>query len=110
MCIVQCITQNRTGVLNMTYEDVSRYTDLHDLIVNRVSLCNQLLGCKYDNSLDNPVLLRHAKGSYSVTIKGAMFATWHVYDLQQVEVAYNRLDGLYNGLWYLGSQNINQQL
>ena len=95
----------------MNYADVSTYTDYHDLVINRMSLCNELLGCRYHSSLSNPLVLKYKYGKYKVLVSGSEIAEFRPYDLDGVPDAYQRLDGLYNGLWYLlRSHNLNQQI
>lgn len=84
----------------MTYYDVCRWTDLHDLIVNRVNVINQMLGARYDNSADNALRVILCKGIYSLYICGALFATWHVYDLDETCNALERINAVNDAVWF----------
>lgn len=74
---------------------------LADLVVNRVSVINQILGARYDGCLDNPVRLRRVRGGYVVEVCGAPFVRYDLYDVHSTESALASLDALKEGLWLL---------
>ena len=83
----------------MGYADVVDWTRLVDIIENRVSIINQIMGARYDSCLDNPCILRYRRGEYVCTYCGETYATWHVYDLDTTRRAFERIDALSDALW-----------
>ena len=85
----------------VTYHDVDEWTRWDDLIVNRVSIANQILGARFDGDLTNPVQVRTKRGERYVTICGEEYACWKLYDLDSVMRAFGNVDALSDGLWLL---------
>lgn len=85
----------------MKYPDVCEWTRLYDLIENRVSVINQMLGARYDRCLENPCLVKYRRGEYSCLICGIEFCAWRIYDLDTTRRAMDRLEALNDGIWYL---------
>lgn len=85
----------------MTYYDVDRWSRVYDLVVNRVSIINQTLGARYDGLDTNPVRIRYRRGVYSCYVCGAPYCSFHVYDLDSTQCAFDSLSCLADGLWYL---------
>lgn len=85
----------------MTYDEVSRWAKLSDLINNRVKVINQVLGAHYVSNVLNPCRVTYARGSYSCEVCGHEYATWGVCDLDGIETAYDRIDSLADGVWLL---------
>lgn len=85
----------------MDYATVQDWTNLYELISNRVSVINQVLGARYDGLLTNPLQLHYHRGSYTCKVCGAEFASFRIYDLPSTSYAYDRLQGLNDGIWFL---------
>lgn len=85
----------------MTYEDVSYWTSQYDLVANRVKIVNQILGSRYDGSLDNPCLLRCKRGMYTCYVCDAPYFHFKAYDLVGIDDALRLIDALADGLWLL---------
>lgn len=85
----------------ITYHDVDEWTRWDDLIQNRVSVTNQILGARFDGDMSNPVQVRTRRGERYATICGEVFACWKLYDLDSVMQAFGRLDALTDSLWLL---------
>lgn len=85
----------------MDYATACEWLRLHDVIVNRVSIINQVLGARYDGCLDNPLLIRCKRGLYTVTLCGVDYVSWRAYDITSTDDALHILDGLKRGLWLI---------
>lgn len=83
------------------YEDVSRWTDKIDLIINRVSILNQILGMRYDGLTTNPCQFSYVRGRYVLSICGESYAHVMLYDVASADAAIVMLDALADGLWLL---------
>lgn len=86
----------------LTIEDMDTWTNLADLITNRVSIANQLLGAKYDGCLENPLRVLCKRGRYVCKLCGSDYATWRIYDMASTQYAYERISALSDGLWLIG--------
>lgn len=86
----------------MTIEQADMWARLTDLIANRVSIVNQLLGARFDGAKDNPLFVEYDHGRYVCKLCGEVYATWGVYDLCSTQAAYDRVDALADGLWLIG--------
>ena len=84
-----------------TYESVSRWSRLHDVILNRASVINQFLGFGYDGLSASPCHVVHKGGRYVVEVCGSPFVEWRLYDLASTEVALAKMDTFNDGLWLL---------
>ena len=96
----------------MNFEQVDLWARLTDLINNRVSVGNQLLGARYDGCKDNPLQLKYERGRYSCMLCGEVYAFWGVYDLDATQTAFERIDALVDGLWLIGRSgfgNLNKR-
>lgn len=85
----------------LTYHEVDEWTCWDDLIVNRVSVSNQILGARYDGDMSNPVQVVTTRGERRVTLCGQVFVRWKLYDLDSVMRAFERVDSLADSLWLL---------
>lgn len=83
----------------MTCYDALRWTKLHDLIINRLGVANQILGCRYDFSSDNPCVLRTSRGWYVCEVNGMELCSWRRYDESTTRRALARVDALAGLLW-----------
>lgn len=83
----------------MTFEQMGIWTKTHDLVRNRMRVLNQILGCRYDESPENPARLEYRHGTYRVRFCGRIVAEWRVYDLQSVQTAFERLDAMSDAFW-----------
>lgn len=86
----------------MDYATACDWLRLHDVILNRVSIVNQLLGARYEGCSDNPLFIRCKRGVYTLSVCGADYVSWRAYDLDTTDVAYRMIDGLKRGIWLLG--------
>ena len=85
----------------MNYHEVSQWVKMLDLVTNRVSVINQMLGARYDGCLENPCRLCYERGSYSCMICGECYASFPNYDMDATSAALSRLSDLNDGLWLL---------
>lgn len=85
----------------MTYEQADLWARMHDLIYNRVSVVNQLLGARYDGCRENPLQVVYEHGRYRCVLCGEDYASFGVYDLDTTQRALDRIDALQDGLWLL---------
>ena len=76
----------------------------HDLIVNRVGIMNQIVGCRYDLKSDNPYAIVYEHGSYTFTYFATPVVSWKVYDLAQVDHAFEVADAWSQCTWLM---NVN---
>lgn len=83
------------------YERINDWLRWDDLIVNRASVANQILGARHDNDMTNPVRVKTLRGERAVYICGALFVKWRMYDETSAMEAYNRMDALSDSLWLL---------
>ena len=98
------------------YDEITEWTNVFDIVVNRVNIINQTLGADCLGYRGSPVVIVYRKGLYVCKVCGANYATWRVYDLHSIRTALDRIDSLADGIWYLMrsgrllySQNVNQQ-
>lgn len=84
---------------DLRYADVCRWTKVHNLIVNRISIINQIHGCRYDGLVTNPCKLKRRDGHYVVDYCGEEMARWLLYDVDTVESAFRVVDRLSRALW-----------
>lgn len=87
--------------MSISYDDMCSWGKLTDLVVNRVSVINQILGARYDGCLENPVRLRRVRGGYVCEVCGEPFVRYDLYDVPSTESALAALDSLKEGLWLL---------
>lgn len=76
-------------------------TELMDVILNRVSIINQILGCKYDFAWDNPLVVSSRKGRVSVEISHATFSAERSSDADGLRRMLENLDVLKSALWLM---------
>lgn len=81
-----------------TYEQTAR---LVDVISNRVSVINQILGCRYDFAWSNPVTVVARRGRLKVKIFGVTFKTARLCDSDQLDDVVVALDLLKSALWLM---------
>ena len=100
------------------YDTVYKWSNLVDLITNRVDIINKTLDADYCGYRCAPCVIKYRRGVYVCEVCGARFASWRVYDVDSAQDAFDKIDSLADGLWYLmrsgrlfyDSQYINQQL
>lgn len=56
----------------LTYPEMVEWTRLFDLVANRVGVFNQIMGCHYAHSADNPMLLKKCKKRYEIYYDGSL--------------------------------------
>ena len=75
--------------------------ELMDVILNRVSIINQILGCKYDYAWDNPLVVASGKGRVTVKISHAIFSAAKCSDAECLRSMLANLDVLKTALWLM---------
>ena len=83
----------------MRYEDVTVWTNVHNLILNRVAMINQTHGKDYGWGHDCVCSVRYSRGWYTCSYSGIDLCTWHVYDLPSTDAAFDKLDHFDRALW-----------
>ena len=81
--------------------DMCEWTRVDELLANRVSIANQILGARYDGDLSNPVRVVSFRGGRRVMLCGERFCEYLMYDLQSIRDAFARVDALSDSLWLL---------
>ena len=89
----------------MRYEDLSNFARISDLIVNRVSVVNQILGARFDGDMSNPARVVGIRGGRRVTLCGEPFCEFRNYDLDSASDAFARVNALCDSLWLLRRGN-----
>ena len=90
----------------MTIEQVDLWARMADLVANRCSIVNQLLGARYDGAKDNPLQIDYDHGRYVCRLCGEEYATYGVYDIDSTQRAFDRVDALSDALWLLGRKGM----
>lgn len=85
----------------LAYEEVTAWTENHDLILNRVGIANQILGCRFDHAPENPLVVERRRGAYVCKVGGGLFSGWKLYDAKSSEEALAAIDAFKEGLWLL---------
>lgn len=75
--------------------------ELMDVILNRVSIINQILGCKYDFAWDNPLCVVSRKGHVTIEISHATFSAERCSDANGLRRMLENLDVLKSALWLM---------
>lgn len=82
------------------YNDMTS-VELMDVILNRVSIINQILGCRYDYAWTNPLVVVSRKGRISVDISRTTFSAAKCNDVDGLRDMLDRLDTLRRALWLM---------
>lgn len=85
----------------MTYEEVSNWTDKHNLIANRVKIINQVLEGVHEGFVGTPCVVKYRRGCYRVLFFGVCLVEYRVYQVESVENAFLRVDAVCDSLWYM---------
>lgn len=85
----------------MGYEEMSLWAKVFDLLKNRLGVCNQILGCRYHHSPDNPVRLVCHSGVYVVSFCGDEMVRFRAWDLEALTGACELLDHWQDCMWQL---------
>lgn len=93
---------------NLAYYDeicrMSLFTRTHNLILNKVSIINQIFLCRHDFDPSNPCVFRPGLAhDYHVAICGRVVCSWHVWDLAGAGYAFALLETVANVLWAVRS-------
>lgn len=83
----------------MRFEDMTEYTKVFDLVCNKVSLINQVLGCRYDFDVRNPCRVLHVMGVWRVVLFGRVLAEWRPWDVSGVRSALSSAQVAFDVLW-----------
>ena len=91
------------GYLMVSYADVCAWSRDYEVIVNRVSIINQTLGCRYDGLLDSPcrLVLKRGTGRYVCYLCDAPYCEFGVWDVESTCRARDCIDKLADGIWYM---------
>lgn len=87
----------------MSYEDMGVWHDVHDLILNRCAIINQIHGCAYDWCYGNPCTVRYSRGWYECVYCGNVIDRPAGYHVDSADMAYSQIDGLCDALWLVSS-------
>lgn len=85
----------------ITIEDMDAFTKVSDLIGNRASIMNQILGFPLISDVSNPCRVTHFKGDYEFSMCGGQIATWRIWDLPSIDAAFSKVDSATDALWHL---------
>lgn len=83
----------------ISYDSVIAWGKVYDVIANRVSVINQMHDCRYKRAHGNPCALLYRAGRYEVTYCGEVVARFGLYDMTEVDAAFERVDMLARALW-----------
>lgn len=83
----------------MRWEDMALWERKQTLVLNRLRIINQVMGCRYDEGKANPCTFCWRGGAYVVEWLGREVARMPIYDLEAAETAYQRLDAIAVALW-----------
>ena len=72
----------------------------HELVLNRVAMVNQIHGCMYDYSADNPCVATCVSGVWQVRYCGALVCSYDLRDYDSVLSAYVVIDCYVDCLWH----------
>lgn len=91
--------------MSMSYYDEIDFIRIHNLIINRISVINQLCGVPFDGLSDALLSLRYKHGNYSLYFFGVHAFDYRIYDLDMAKRVYEGLCYLEYFVW-LGAKNI----
>lgn len=78
---------------------IKAWTRVHDLLVNRVCMVNEIHGCRYHHGYGNPCVVRSCRHGYVCEYGGTPLCSWSCYDVQSVRDAFATVDALADSLW-----------
>ena len=81
-----------------SYYEMANWYRMLSLVDNRVSIVNQLLGCRYDHARDNPCSLVYARGWYRLMWRGGVVSCFRVFS-DELRGTLGWLDFLVSSLW-----------
>lgn len=64
----------------MDFGTLRDWATKYDLLVNRVGIVNEMLGCNYHISDENPMIIAKRDNSYSVRMYGEVIVSFRHYD------------------------------
>jgi hypothetical protein len=85
----------------LDYGDMLEWSRLYDLLLNRLGVCNQILGCRYAMAPDNPLTLRKSGSMYEVGFCGEVLADFKVWDLDGLRSVFGEMDTWSDCMWML---------
>lgn len=83
----------------ITYDDMVIFTREYNVLVSKIGIINEMLGCTFQQSIHNPCTLSYSHGRYTVTYDGYEICTFGTYDVQGVEDAVLRLGCWSDCVW-----------
>lgn len=83
----------------LDYNVMCKWSQDFKVIENRVSIVNQIHGCRYDFDVSNPCALAYSHGRYSVTYDGLEVCGFGVYDADGIASALLSLTAWTDCLW-----------
>ena len=85
----------------LTYADMVEWSRLLDLLTNRVGMCNQLMGCRYAHSPENPLVMKRCKRRYEISFNGEYLGGFGVWDLDGLRAVCDSIGAWSDCLWNL---------
>lgn len=90
----------------LTYGDMVDWSRLFDRLSNRLMICNQLLGCRYANCMDNPFRVCMESGAYVVSYTGSEIARFGVWDLDALKSALVVMENWEDCIWHMSRTGV----
>lgn len=91
--------------MSKSYYDEIDFIRIHNLIINRISVINQLCGVPFDGLSDSLLFLRYRDGIYSLYFFGTHAYDYRIYDLDAAKGVFDGLSYLEYFVW-LGAKNV----
>lgn len=85
---------------------LSRWSDMVDLLCNRVAIVNQLHGCRYDHSPENPMRVNCRRGDYVVSYRDAEVASFSTYDFESLSSSLSVVGAWSSCVWQLSRAGV----
>lgn len=92
-------------IMSKSYYDEIEFIKVHNLIINRISVINQLCGVPFDGLCDSLLTLRYKDGTYSLFFFGVLAYDYVIYDLDMARRVFDGLCCLEYFVW-LGAKNV----
>lgn len=90
----------------LSYGDMVEWSRLFDRLSNRVAICNQLFGCRYENCPENDFRICMDHKRYSVMFRGYEIASFGVWDLDSLRDSLWVLESWENCIWHMSRQGV----
>lgn len=93
----------------MTEGEITECARLHDLIYNRVGICNQILGCRYHHNADNPLRIVKTGAVGVVTVDDVKVGEFKGLDRESLLKVYDMVDSWSELMWHLSRTGFIQK-